>query len=59
VSIQRAEKDIFKYNAINISSPNKNGKYNITKEILPIMYEHETSTHVKTGIGNFKNIDLK
>lgn len=45
----------FKKNEISLS-PAENGKYNITKKVLPIIFEHETSTHVKTWIGNFDNI---
>jgi hypothetical protein len=36
-----------------------NGKYSLGKKILPIIYDHEISTHVNTGIGNFKNIYIR
>ena len=53
------EGDKFKKNQISISPPEKNGKYNITQKILPIMGDHEISTHVNTWIGNFNNAYIR
>lgn len=52
------ENNSFKKNEISLS-PSINGKYNITDKVLPIIYDHEISTHVNTGIGNFNNIYIK
>lgn len=48
----------FKKNQICIGK-SVNGKYSLGKKILPIIYDHEISTHVNTGIGNFKNIYIR
>lgn len=53
------ENNLFKKNQINIAPPEKNNKYNITKKILPIIYDHEISTHINTWIWNFNNIYIK
>ncbi|MDD3262710.1 MAG: hypothetical protein PHR61_02585 [Candidatus Absconditabacteria bacterium] len=52
------ENDNFKKNEISLSA-SINGKYNITEKVLPIIYDHEVSTHVNTGMGNFNNIYIK
>lgn len=52
------ENGIFKKNQISIA-PAKNGKYDLTNNILPILYDHEISTHVNTWIGNFNNIYMR
>lgn len=56
VSITK-EIDNFKKNEISLS-PSENGKYNLTKKVLPVIFDHETSTHVNTWIGNFFNLYL-
>jgi hypothetical protein len=53
------ENNKFKKNHFNLAPPEKNGKYNITTKVLPIIYEHEVSTHVNTGIGNYNNIYIR
>jgi len=57
VSITK-EKDAFKKNEISLS-PAENGKYNLTKKVLPVMFEHEEGTHVNAWIGDFFNLSLK
>lgn len=57
VTITKSGKEFGK-NHISISPP-VGGKYNITKKILPIIYDHEISTHANTWIGNIKNISIK
>ncbi len=57
VSITK-EKDAFKKNELSLS-PAENGKYNLTKKVLPVMFEHEEGTHVNTWIGDFFNLSLK
>lgn len=58
-SVSITQKDgKFGKNHINLPAPIK-GKYNITKKLLPIIYDHEISTHVNTQIGNINNIYIQ
>lgn len=57
VSISK-ENDKFKENMIKLA-PGIDGKYLIKNKVLPIMFDHEVSTHINTGIGNFYNTYIK
>lgn len=48
----------FKKNHIYIWAAIK-GKYSLKKKVLPIMFDHETSTHVKTAMGDIHNANIK
>ena len=43
---------------LKLAAP-KNGKYELKKDVLSIIFDHEIATHVKSGIENLNGLNVK